>query len=64
MLVGTVFRGGVAFNDGVKRPGQGVSGTYRYAPDSVLAVGETGCELVFWCLGGLAPVYGGTGMRG
>lgn len=48
VLVRRGFRGGVAFNPVVKRPGQGVSGTYRYAPDGVLAVGEMG---VTWGFG-------------
>ncbi len=36
---------------------QGVSG----APETVYAVGETGCDLWLWCFGGLTP---GCGCRG
>lgn len=55
----------MAFNDWVKRPVQGVSGTCRYAPDGVLAVGEVGLS---WCFGvwvGSAPgcrVFGDAGV--
>lgn len=54
--------GGVAFNPVVKRPGQGVSGAYRYAPYGVLAVGEMGLTWRFGVRAGPGP--GGAGVWG
>lgn len=61
---GAGFRGGAGTSWDAERAGQGTSGTYRYAPDTVLAVGEMGCDLWFCRSGGLAPevlVCGGRG---
>lgn len=52
---GVGFRGGVAFNPVVKRPGQGASG----ASEGVLAVGETG---VTWWFGVRVLRGGGAGL--